>query len=119
MVSAAGLEPATHALKGRFRAARSCVFSVLDSVEGLKNSPFGATCPLVAPETLRELSRPAVELLQRSQPSKLTCANRRVYKSRRNAHARLCRFLSRGCCHAWFPNANLLNSSTRNRQWAA
>jgi hypothetical protein len=61
------------------------------------------------------LSRPAVELLQRSQPSKLTCANRRVYESRRNAHARLCRFLSRGCCRAWFPNANLLNNSTRSQ----
>jgi hypothetical protein len=49
MVSAAGFEPATHALKERFAQACHCVFNALDNVHTVKKHPFDASCPQVAP----------------------------------------------------------------------
>ena len=51
MVSAAGFEPATHALKERFAQACHCVFNDLDNAYTIKTRPFDASCPQVAPKT--------------------------------------------------------------------
>ena len=52
MVSAAGFEPATHALKERFAQACYCVFNDLDNADTIKKRPFDASCPQVAPKLL-------------------------------------------------------------------
>ena len=50
LVSAAGFEPATHALKGRFAQPRHRVFNDLDNVYAIEKRPFDASCPQVAPK---------------------------------------------------------------------
>ncbi len=50
MVSAVGLEPTTHALKGLFDRARPFVFNALNDAETIKTSLFGAGCPQGCPQ---------------------------------------------------------------------
>lgn len=52
MVSAAGFEPATHALKERFAQDCHFIFNDLDNVYTTRKRPFDASCPQVAPKLL-------------------------------------------------------------------